>query len=190
MPFALQEYDHAFANFIGEAIRELGRARDPILKDIELEESAGALGSMIQDQEGQDVELEPGSATTDFLMDVNAVRDGDIANLVIQIDAGAEQYRESLLKMLFGTLNTVTDATGNVVSGEGKSTFDAVYEALDRREWSLTDDDELAMPQIYMHPDAFAKVPPPTQEQLEKLEELQQRKLNELLARRRRRRLS
>jgi hypothetical protein len=92
--------------------------------------------------------------------------------------------------MLFGTLNTVTEATGNVVDAKGRPTFETIYEMLDKVDWGLTDDDKLSMPTLVMNPTDVERLPELTDDQQAKLEELQERKLNELLARRRRRRLS
>ena len=62
---------------------------------------------------------------------------------------------------------------------------------LEKLEWSLDEDDQLVRPEIMMHPDAFKNLPSePTPEEQAKLDELERRKHEELLARRRRRRLS
>lgn len=190
MPFALPEYDAAFARFMGEAMHELAAARDPLLSQIDVEEGPGAIGSVIQDQEGRDVEIEPASLEADLTMVVPAVRDGDIDALVIQLDSAAEQLREGMARTLFGALNVITNATGNVLEAKGPPTFESIYEGLEKMEWSLTDDDDLSMPTIVLSPEAMAALPPETDEQRALMEQLRQRKLRELLARRRRRRLS
>jgi hypothetical protein len=61
---------------------------------------------------------------------------------------------------------------------------------LDKMEWQLDENDELSTPSIVMHPDTVSKLPQATPEQVKMIKELKARKLEELLARRRRRRLS
>jgi hypothetical protein len=65
-----------------------------------------------------------------------------------------------------------------------------LYEMLDKIEWTLDENDELSTPSIVMHPDTASKLPQPTPEQVKMIEKLKARKLEELLAKRRRRRLS
>jgi len=190
MPFALSEYDQAFVLFVEEGLRRLAVAGDELLSQIEMVPSTGPLGSIIQDQHGRDVDLAPGAITSDLTMSIKAVRNGDVDAFVIQLDAGSAQLAEGYHKALIATLQTVTSATGNVVRANGPLTFDAFYEALDQREWSLTEDDELSMPTLMMHPDVARRLPQLTPEQEARLAALHERKLRELLARRRRRRLS
>ena len=61
---------------------------------------------------------------------------------------------------------------------------------LDKMEWKLDENDELSTPSIVMHPDTVPKLLQPTPDQVKMIEELKARKLEELLAKRRRRRLS
>jgi hypothetical protein len=61
---------------------------------------------------------------------------------------------------------------------------------LDTIEWSLTDDDELSLPTIVGGPDVLKRLEDVTEEERASLDELMRSKHEELLARRRRRRLS
>src|SRR5690349_18977638 len=122
MPFALPEYDQAFARFVADSLRELARARDPLLERIQFQ-PATTLGSRIQDREGVDVELAPVETSQEMTTPVAAVRDGDISAFVADIDRAAGEYAEQLARHLFGTLDKVTEATGNVFNAEGRSFF-------------------------------------------------------------------
>ncbi|HZV72681.1 MAG TPA: hypothetical protein VFF79_03105 [Conexibacter sp.] len=190
MPFNLSEYDRAFGLFAEEALRALAFAGDPLLSDIEVIPTKGALGSVIQDQDGRDVDLAPQMITSDFTMSLDAVRDGDLDALVIQLDAGSAQLAEGYHKALIATMRTVTDATGNVAETKGPLTFEALYCALDRLRWSLNADGELSLPTLVVAPEVAASLPELTPEQHARLLALHERKRNDLLARRRRRRLS
>lgn len=194
MPFALYEYDAAFTRFFSEAVRTLARARSPILSQIQFIETPGTVGSRVRDRQGMDVVLEPGHTSTEVTADLNAVRDGDYGQLYAALDEASDSMAEQLVGLFVETLNKVTEGTGNVVDAGGKPlSFEVIYETLEKLEFSINGDDELVMPQIVMHPDQYEKVKdlaPPTPEQQRMLDELKERKLEEALARRRRRRLS
>jgi hypothetical protein len=189
MPFEVPEYDSAFRTFFGEAIHEVAIARDSLISEIPFEQSPGALGSVIQDQDGNDVDLVAGSISTEFSMSRNSAIRGDVEALLLLIDSLSEQLAKGLVESLFGSLNTVTEATGNVVDASGKPTIEAIIEALETIELGLTDDDELSFPTIVMSPSAMEKLPTPTPEQEARIEKLKKERLEELLARRRHRRL-
>jgi hypothetical protein len=123
-------------------------------------------------------------------VDLDAVRDGNFEPLIVGLSEGSDELARSLMAMVIETVSRVTEATGNVVATGGEITFEAIYQALDKMEWSLTDDNELSLPAFVMHPDTVEKLPPQTPEQERAMEELKARKLEELLAQRRRRRLS
>jgi hypothetical protein len=147
------------------------------------------LGSVIQDQDGNDVDLVPDAISTEFSMSRNAAIKADVETLLLLADSLSEGVAKGLAESLFGSLNTVTEATGNVVDAKGKSTYEAIIEALETIELGLTDDDELSLPKIYMGPSALENLPPPTPDQEARIEELKKERLEELLARRRHRRL-
>jgi hypothetical protein len=123
-------------------------------------------------------------------MNVDAVRTADFDALVIEMGAASDEYASGLADLVFSSFEKVTASTGNVVDAGGQLKFEHLYEMLDKREWSLNEDDELEMPSLVMHPDTVKNLPTLTAEQDEQLAALKARKHEELLARRRRRRLS
>lgn len=126
-------------------------------------------------------------------MSVNAVRAGDFGALITEFDRASDELARQLVAMLVGAMEKVTDYTGQVVRSSDPVSFDAIYEALDRMDWSLKPNGELALPGIFVHPDTAKKLEqllPLTPEQEAKLEALKARKHEELLARRRSRRLA
>ena len=189
MPFDVPEYEQAFQTFFGEAIHEVASARDPLIAEIPFEQSPGAMGSVIQDQEGNDVELVSDLISTKIEISRNDVIAGSIESLLLLIDSASEELSEGLAKALFASLKTVTDATGNIVDAKGKSVFDAVIEMMETIELDLNDDGELALPSLWMNPKAMENLPTPTPEQEARIEEVKNERLEELLARRRSRRL-
>ncbi|MBO9533767.1 MAG: hypothetical protein J7513_12430 [Solirubrobacteraceae bacterium] len=192
MPFALPEYDRAFALFVSESVRELARAHDPVLSKMQFVSMPSTVGSRVRDNEGLDIDLAPENIGFEFSMSIAAVRDGDYDEFAAEIDRAAEGLARDLMRLWVDTVDRVTDATGNVVRSSEGPTFEAIYEALSKIEYSLDDEGNLIMPALVMHPDTAAKLEalgPLTEEQEAMLAELRERKRGEALARRRRRRL-
>lgn len=189
VPFDVPEYERAFLTFFGEAIHEVAAVRDPLIAEIPFEQSPGAMGSVIQDQEGNDVELVSDPISTKIEITRNDVLAGDVEPLLLLIDSASEDLSAGLAKNLFASLSTVTEATGNVVDAKGKSVYDAMIEMMETIELTLDDDDELSLPSAWMNPKTMENLPPPTPEQEARMEELKKERLAELLARRRSRRL-
>lgn len=189
MPFDVPEYEQAFQTFFSEAIHEVAAVRDPLIAEIPFEQSPGALGSVIQDQQGNDVELVSDPISTKIEISRNTVLAGDVEALLLLIDSASEDLSSGLAKALFASLNTVTEATGNVVDATGRSAFDAMIEMMETIELDLNDDGELELPSLWVNPATAEKLPTPTPEQAARMEELKKERLEELLARRRSRRL-
>lgn len=191
MPFDLPEYHEAFTTFIYASVNALARAQYPLLADIR-EEVVESAGSSVVDSRS-DGRLDLPSERVGFEMgwERDDVLKGNFEALVLQLDSASGELGEKLVGMFVKTMGAVTDSTGNVVDAQGSPlTFELLYEMLDKIEYTLDDDDELEMPSLVMHPDMVKKLPKPTPEQEAALEELKQRKREELLAQRRSRRLS
>lgn len=157
-------------------------------------EVTGTLGSRVRSREGMDVELEPGGVDMEITADLNAVRAGDLATLHGEMDEAANGLAEGLERSLVEGLSKVTEGTGNVFDAGGQELgFELIYEMLEKYEFSVDENDELVMPSLLIHPDQAEKLQelgPLTPDQERRMAELKQRKREEALARRRRRRLS
>jgi hypothetical protein len=188
--FELPEYDRAFAEFIFEVANALAIAAAPLLGQIPRVSAPGGGSSVVDARDFDQLDLPAQAVGFGVTIDLRAVRDGDFEPLVVGLSEGSDELASELMKMVIATVTRVTEATGNVVTSSGGVTFEAFYEALDGMEWSLTEDDELSLPTLVMHPDMVKKLPALTPDQEQALNELERRKVEELLARRRRRRLS
>lgn len=190
MPFHLPEYDYAFTKFVHEALDQLARARSPVLRQIPVESVAGTASSVVDARGADQLDLPAEPVEVGFTIDVAAVRKGDSEALTATLSEASDELGKQMVGLLVKTVNKVTEATGNVVRTEGDFRFEHFYQALDRLEWSLDDAGELVLPQLVMHPDAVKKLPVLTPDQEAALDDLKRRKKEELLARRRSRRLS
>jgi hypothetical protein len=194
MPFALNEYDAAFARFFSQTMRVLAQAHSPLLAQMRFVEMSGTVGSRVRNRQGMDIVLDPGETSTEVTSDLDAVRSGDYEQLYKAMFESADAMAEQLVGYFVETIGKVTEGTGNVIDAGGRPFgFDVFYETLEKLEFSIDENDELVMPQLVMNPTDAEKLrdlPPLTQEQQRMLDELKQRKREEALARRRRRRLS
>jgi len=191
MPFALPDYDLACAHVISHVTKDIARASDPVLSQIKVVPMKSTVSSVMETRD--DMALDLLAEPVGFELGVNAeeVRDGNFEALQVKLVEAAEGYAKQLSKMLYGSLQKITSATGNTIDAEGGPlTFEMFYEMLDKMEWALDENDELSKPSLVMGRDTAAKLPHTTPEQVKMLEELEARKLEELLAKRRRRRLS
>jgi hypothetical protein len=191
VPFELPEYHEAFTAFAYSSVNALARAQSPLLGGIkeEVVESGGSTVVDSRTDERLDLSSEPVGFELEWERD--DVLNGNFEALLLQLDSASLELAEKLVGMFVKTMGEVTEATGNVVNAEGSPpTFELIYDMLDKIVYSLDDDDELQMPSMIMHPDMVKKLPTLTPEQEAALDELKQRKREELLAKRRRRRLS
>jgi hypothetical protein len=177
-----------------DAVSALARAHHPLLAEIRVESVSGSLGSRIRDRDGMDVDLPPGKAGFEMTMRLDAVRDANFDDLIVEIDEASDLLAKDLIDMFLSTMSRVTEATGNVVDAGGqKFSFDLFYEMLSKIDFGVDENDELVLPSLVMHPEQLKQIQgmgPPTPEQERRLAELKERKREEALARRRRRRLS
>jgi hypothetical protein len=193
VPFRLPEYDRAFNDFVHRSVHAIARARSPLLAGMPVEEEGSTASSVVDSRDAAQLDLPSESIGFGITMDVHAVRVGDFDPFHAELDSAADELGRGLVGMFVKTMDQVTESTGNVVKGEGEITFELIYEALDKMEWSLTPDGDLSMPSLVVHPDMaekLEKLPGPTPEQESALEALKRRKHRELLAGRRSRRLS
>jgi len=192
VPFQLPEYDRPFASFVHESVHALACARSPILAQIQRQPSPGTGGSVVEARGGEKLKLEMKPIEYGLTMSVDAVRAGDFGALIIECDRASDELARQLVGLLVENMKKITDHTGQVTHSPQPVSFDAIYEALDRIEWSLKPNGEIAIPSVFMHPDTAEKLEqlPFTPEQEAKLEALKVRKHEDLLARRRSRRLA
>jgi hypothetical protein len=191
VPFALPEYDLACAQVISDVTKSMARASDPVLSQIKVVPMKSTVSSVVETR--GEVALDLPAEPIGFELGVKAedVRDGNVEALQMRLVEAADGYAKQLAKMLYGSLDEISTATGNTLDAGGRPpTFEMLYEMLDKIEWTLDENDELSTPNLVMHPDTASKLPQPTTEQVKMIEELKARKLEELLAKRRRRRLS
>jgi hypothetical protein len=191
MLFALPDYDLACAHVISQVTKDIARASDPVLSQIKVVPMKSTVSSVVETR--GDMALDLPAEPIGFELGVKAedVRAGNFEALQVKLVDAAEGYAEQLSKLLYGSLDKITTATGNTTDAEGQPfSFEMLYETLDKIEWTLDENDELSTPSLVMHPDMASKLPQPTPEQVKMIEELKARKLEELLARRRSRRIS
>ena len=169
----------------------MARAQDPLLAEIREEVTESGGSSVVDSRTDGTLDLESERVGFEIGWEREDAISGNFDALLLQLDSASQELAKKLVEILFKTLGAVTESTGNVINAEGSPpTFELIYEMLDKIEYTLDEDDELEMPSLIMHPEMIKKLPKPTPDQEAAIEELKQRKREELLAKRRRRRLS
>lgn len=191
MPFALPEYEEAFLGLLADTVHDIARAGDPVLSQIEFEKQTTTAATRIQTRAGMELDLPERAAGFEVVTTLEAVRAADFDEFAADVHKAAEELRKELSEGFYENIRAVTEATGNVVDAGGELTFEVLYDLMDKMEWSLTDEGELSIPSLIVNPANVEKLKaletPKTQAAME---ELRERKYEELLARRPRRRLS
>jgi hypothetical protein len=192
MSFQLTEYDKAFAKFLYTTANALARAQHPLLAQMRTETTESGASSVVDARDREQLDLPSELIGFEMRWDRVDVEAGNFEALLLVLDSASNDLGEKLIAQFVKTLSSVTESTGNVLHAEGKKfSFEMFVEMLEQIEWSLDDDDELSMPSLLMHPDQAKNLPSgATPEQQATLEDLKLRKKEELLAKRRRRRLS
>jgi hypothetical protein len=192
LSFLLPEYDRAFTEFLYTTANELARAQHPLLAQIRTETTESGASSVVDGRDQEQLQLPSEPVGFRMEWDRDDMVAGKFDELILMLDAASNELGEGLTAMLIKTMTAVTESTGNVIDAGGrKLSFDLFVESLEQIEWSLDDDDELVQPSIILHPDQMKNLPTEaTPEQRAILDELHRRKREELLAKRRRRRLS
>lgn len=191
MPFATWDLDRAFVSFVHAAAHAIARAENGVVSGMgPMESSSSTASSVVSGPDGTELDLPSRRVGYSMTADFEAIRIGDLEALAVEIDAAAEELGKEMVKLFIDSMDKVTEFTGNVIDVGGPLTFDHFYAMMDQIEWSLDDDDELVRPSLIAHPDTAKNLPNPTESQAAALRDLENRKRQELLARRRRRRLS
>lgn len=170
----------SFASAVGnnaKALREQYMAPENVLKFTHgktWEAPANELGDKVGTvtRHGTETELK--------LADVVA---GKIERIFMDVDTVTNQMHSQMERMLFDTMRQATDKTGQVVDGRNKTLPEAMYETVEMLELPLSDDGELSMPTMFIHPsqskeleEQIAKIDPQFDE---RFAELKLRKKNE-----------
>lgn len=191
--FALPEYATAARQHFHVAISELGRARSALLRQIRTEMVEAPPDSVVVNDEGASLVLQPASLSERFELLSDDIVLGDLADLYSLLDRLADRRVEALETAIVSSLTKVTEHTGQVISADGRGwSHDLITDALERTDLEF---DEQGRPtsSLLMHPadvDALVALPPPTPEQHARHEAMLERKRREAEERRRSRRLS
>ncbi len=194
MVVVLPEYQRAEARFVHEAIHALAASKDGIFGRI-LSERVERVGTtQITTEDGTVVEQPPTEVRSTFTIPTEDIVYGRLDVLLTGIDAAAEDLLRTVMPQFFDYIGRVSEATGTVVSGDGRSWYESLYEMLEKVEMRFNEDGTVEGDYtIVVHPDTADSLQREmeswTAEQRQALDDLMQRKREQFDAGRRRRRL-
>lgn len=190
--FALPEYSSSAHQTVYVAVRQLARARSPLLSQIRTEEAESIPVSLITDETGEELELSPTLVQVELSVDIDPVADGNLGPLLLALDVAAQQHEEALSKALFSGIGHITDMTGNKIDAGGKPiSWDLIIDGLETMEIPFDDQGKMELTLVMNPRDAqrLEELGPPTPEQQARREAVLERKRQEWIARKRTRRL-
>jgi hypothetical protein len=185
----LDEYDTAGREFFSEAVEAIARASDPILEQIHREKVEVLPPSISTFESGTVLRKDPMESSATVTFSIPEAIDGDFSDVLAAVADTAEQFVGSLMPKVFEHISEICDATGNVVSGEGRSFWDAMLETLETISISFDEDGNPSLPSIVMHPDMADKLGEPPPGHQDRCNEIIARRRDEWMAGRRTRRL-
>lgn len=125
-----------------------------------------------------------------WLVDLNEALTFDMDSFLSRLFETSDAIGGQLAAGMFEHISDVTEQTGNVVNVEGGDIVEALLQGAEKVEWSF-DENENPQMTFVVAPDVEAKLreSPPTREQEERMRKIQEGKLEEWRASRRRREL-
>jgi len=148
----LSEYDEGFLKFIGHAIHQLAKEKDPVLKMIR-SESVPTIGPMLSPC-GQDLmPSEPFEVKTNFSLSREAILSSNLGAVVVAINSSAEQEVKIIAPKLFETFEKGCDASGQSFDYGGKPfTVDDLLDVIEHIEYDFDEDGKPSEKMLVMGP--------------------------------------
>jgi hypothetical protein len=190
--FSLPEYERPFNNFVSSAIRALSLSKDPLYAQMGKRRGSHIPypRTRISLQSGQVLDSPGVSVKMTFEFNADELVRGVMDSVHVAIDSAAEQNISQVMPYVFAQLSNVTEAVGNSVDAGGQPfSWDLVNDMLARMDIAFDHDGNPSIPQLAMHPETAAGIPPITEAQLQERDRIIERKRQQFLARRRTRRL-
>jgi hypothetical protein len=193
--FPLAEYVRAEVAFVYDTIDMLSQSRGGVVGLVRRERTTRAGPTQFTTQEGLTVEMPSSEVAMQLSLAWTDVIAGNVDQLLVTLDAAAEQQHDQLTRYILDSLETVTHATGNQIDASGKSHFEYMYEMFASLALTFEPDGSISPGYTWvMHPDMVEKMRQKeaamTESERAQLEALIERKRQEYFANRRTRRLS
>lgn len=188
-PLRLDEYALASQKFFSDAVEAVACASNPILAQMQREKVEVLPTSLNTVESGEVIRRDPFLSSANVSFSVADGIKGDFSDVQAGIADTADQFISSIMPKLFAHISEICEATGNIVSGEEHSVWDAILEMLEVISITFDEDGNPSLPSIVMHPSTAAKISNPPEGHEEKCNEIIARRRDEWLARRRTRRL-
>lgn len=151
-----EEYTRASSKWFSETTRMIAMAANPILSNLSTQTFERVPKSISQDAEGSDSPVEPQRIAVELPVVVQDLIDTNIESIHMSVFSFAESYERQLMSSFISAIDRATEASGNVISGQGRG-FEAIVEAFETMHLEFDRDGNLTT-QILLHPDTLAKL--------------------------------
>lgn len=188
----LPEYSKVTAEFINDAVGALMRAKNEIYGEIKHEKTS-QLGLQMTLESGEVIETPPLHVQAEFVMLISDAVNGNLDALYGVMESMADGMLSSVMPQIFARIGQICDATGNSIDAGGQEiSHDLLLDLLEKTEY-VFDENGGHNTKFVVHPSMMEKIrnlPPATQEQDRRFEEIMERKRKEFYASRPSRQLS
>ena len=191
--FRLREYDDAFRDLFGRAMRAHAEEAYPFLKGIPTEPRPDIHTTQVTLPSGEPLKNEPFEMKVPFRFNLTDMIKGDVDAFTASVEASGRAYGEDTMRNLLKYSGWISEAMGNAVDGRGKRFgWPVIIEVLEGVEIDFDETGEPEFPSMISDRDLSKVVPYPPIEDVDRpaYEAFIARKRKEYDARRRRRTLS
>ncbi len=185
------EYEAATQRWIQQTVQHIMRARDRVYAQLRTEQAETVPATRLDLGGGQEFAVDPVRIHVDGSIAIDPLIDGDLEDLHVQVSSIADQQLEQFMRAYFTTISKVTDKTGNTIDAHGDAA-EGLLAVLEKMDIAFGEDGLPALEMIVSPADADrirAQLDALTVEQQQRLTGIINRKREEYLASRRRRRL-
>ncbi|MGC2162702.1 MAG: hypothetical protein WA634_12385 [Silvibacterium sp.] len=192
--FSLPEYERAQFEFFHSAVQGLMKAKDPIYAQIREGDSSETIPTTQNTMpSGEMVQTQPVIIESRVTFRWDDIRCCNLNALAEQVDTIAEQRIQAVMRHFFDTFGRTCEAAGTATDLAGAPlTFESQLQSFSKIDLQFNRDGTPIMPQLVVHPDTakkLANLPPWTEEQQKRWDEMIEEKRKEFFAKRRHRKL-
>jgi hypothetical protein len=186
------EYDRSWEGFVDQAVDELMRANDPLLRQMRRSTTQYA-GPVQYADLGEPIIHQPLNIQAPIQLATSAILDTEVEAIIASIADLAEKCLEQLMKQFFRRFGELCEEAGTAVSADGRAIdWDLVLDAFDRMDFGFDEAGNPELPTLCAHPKMKEALDRQTftEAHRNRLGAIIAKKREEFRARQRRRRLS
>jgi hypothetical protein len=155
-----------FPNIKAKIIKDLNQyirkltSQDSFMSTIKAEKhfEGNKMLSIMSDGQKDETEYREFRTSTIEINKTDVLTKGGPQCLLEHAQSMAEELKQQKSKLLFETLNSITDKSGQITQGKGELTPNVLLEALDKLEIDFDENGQFEAPSLVVSPEMYAKL--------------------------------